>query len=144
MILSLEDRIDISDVLVRYATDIDRRDWKLFRTCFTADCLAEYGDIGTWHGVEELTAFMELAHSAAGHTQHSITNQTITATDTGAAARCYVDSIVMGGDGVHGVQAVGFYDDELRRADSGWRIARRQFTAVLMREVSNISLHRSV
>ena len=41
-----EVRADVADVLVRYATGIDRRDWELFRTCFTEDCDADYGDIG--------------------------------------------------------------------------------------------------
>ena len=31
-------------MLVRYATGIDRRDWVLFRSCFTDDCEADYGD----------------------------------------------------------------------------------------------------
>jgi len=39
-------RADVADVLVRYATGIDQRDWALFRTCFTEDCEADYGGIG--------------------------------------------------------------------------------------------------
>ena len=31
---------------MRYATGIDRRDWALLRSCFTDDCVADYGDIG--------------------------------------------------------------------------------------------------
>ena len=49
-------RQDVTDVLVRYATGIDQRDWALFRTCFTEDCVVDYGDIGLWHGVDEVTA----------------------------------------------------------------------------------------
>ena len=33
----------ITDVLVRYATGIDTRNWPLFRTCFTDDVQADYG-----------------------------------------------------------------------------------------------------
>jgi len=33
----------ITDVLVRYATGIDTKDWTLFRTCFTNDVSADYG-----------------------------------------------------------------------------------------------------
>jgi len=137
--LSIEDRLDIGDLLVRYATGIDRRDWDLFRTVFTEDCVSDYGDIGTWHGVEEITSFMEQAHSAAGHTQHRITNQAVTATAEGATARSYVDSVVMGLDGADGVQAIGFYDDVLVRADGRWQVARRSFTLVLMQAVANLS-----
>lgn len=139
MTLSVEDRLDIADVLVRYATGIDRRDWATFRSCFTVDCVADYGQIGQWKGVEEITEFMVAAHALAGQTQHSITNQTIIGTDTGASARSYVDSIVMGPDGTEGIQAVGFYDDELVRADGGWRIAQRRFTSVAMQAVTNIN-----
>jgi uncharacterized protein (TIGR02246 family) len=137
--LSVEDRLDIGDLLVRYATGIDRRDWDLFRTLFTEDCVSDYGDIGTWHGVEEITSFMEQAHSGAGHTQHRITNQVVTATAEGATARSYVDSVVMGLDGADGVQAIGFYDDVLVRADGRWQVARRSFTLVLMQAVANLS-----
>ena len=49
---------DIAEVLVRYATGIDRRDWDLFRSCFTADCVAEYEDIGTWESADAITDFM--------------------------------------------------------------------------------------
>jgi len=49
---SHEHRQDIADILVRYATGIDRRDWALFRTCLTDDCDADYGDIGVWHGAD--------------------------------------------------------------------------------------------
>ena len=62
MTLSVEDRLDITDVLDRYATGIDRRDWDLFRTVLTPDCVVDYGEIGTWPGVEEVTAFMDAAH----------------------------------------------------------------------------------
>ena len=33
---------DIAEVIVRYATGIDTRDWDLFRTCFTDDVQADY------------------------------------------------------------------------------------------------------
>ena len=42
-----EDRQDIADVLLRYATGIDRRNWPLFRTAFTEDCELDYGEIGS-------------------------------------------------------------------------------------------------
>ncbi len=117
--LDADARLEIADVLVRYATGIDRRDWDLFRTCFTVDCHADYGDIGVWDGVDELTAWMVAAHQGAGHTFHRISNQAVTATEGGATARCYVDAIVMGADNVGGVRAVGFYDDELVRSEAG-------------------------
>lgn len=125
-----EDRQDITDVLLRYATGIDRRDWTLFRTVFTDDCELDYGEIGVWKGVDAVTEFMQQAHALAGHTMHRLTNQVITVDGDEAQARTYVDALIMVGDNKSGVNGIGFYDDDLVRTDAGWRIARRRFTAV--------------
>lgn len=125
-----EDRQDISDLLVRYATGIDRRDWPLFRTVFTDDCELDYGEIGRWNGVGEVTDFMDKTHAMAGHTLHRLSNQVIAVDGDKATARTYVDAVIMFGDNQAGVNAWGFYDDEVVRTADGWRIARRRFTQV--------------
>jgi hypothetical protein len=86
---------DIAEVLVRYATGIDRRDWDLFRSCFAADCLAEYEGIGTWESADAITDFMVTAHAALGHTMHRISNIVIDVHADGdrAVARSSVDGI---------------------------------------------------
>ena len=123
-------RQDISDVLVRYATGIDRRDWPLFRTVFTDDCRVDYGEIGVWNGVDAVTDFMEQTHAMAGHTMHRLTNQAITVDGDKASSRTYVDAVIMFGDNQRGVNALGFYDDDIVRTADGWRIAVRRFTQV--------------
>jgi 3-phenylpropionate/cinnamic acid dioxygenase small subunit len=125
-----DDRQAISDLLVRYATGIDRRDWPLLRTVFTDDCEVDYGEIGAWRGADAVTEFMAQAHSMAGHTLHRISNQAITVDGDAAVARTYVDALVMLGDNLSGVNGIGFYDDEIVRTAAGWRIARRRFTTV--------------
>ena len=130
MSIDREVRQDVADVLVRYATGIDTRDWDLFRTCFTDDVEADYGAIGVWHGVEEITEFMATIHEQCGHTLHRITNIAVTPGDGGVHARGYVDALVMFPDNENGVRATGFYDDELVETDSGWRIANRRFTTI--------------
>jgi len=131
-----DDRQDISDVLVRYGTGIDSRDWPLFRTVFTDDCELDYGEIGIWNGVDAVVEFMVAAHDMAGHTLHRITNQTATVDGDSATARAYVDAVIMAQDNTSGVNAAGFYDDELVRTGTGWRIRRRRFTTVFVRAVS--------
>lgn len=128
-------RQDVADLLVRYATGIDRRDWTLFRTCFTDDCEADYGDIGVWHGVDAIAGWMEQTHAACGHTLHRITNQAVSPSGDRVTARSYVDAIVMAADNRAGVRAVGYYDDELVPTGDGWKIARRRFTMVLQLEL---------
>jgi 3-phenylpropionate/cinnamic acid dioxygenase small subunit len=132
-----EDRQDIADVLLRYATGIDRRDWPLFRTTFTDDCELDYGEIGKWNGVDAVTKFMDESHAKAGHTMHRLTNQVITVDGDRAEARTYVDGLIMAADNDSGVNAVGFYDDGLVRSADGWRIAKRRFTLVRVSQVSS-------
>jgi 3-phenylpropionate/cinnamic acid dioxygenase small subunit len=138
--VSREVRQDVSDVLVRYATGIDRRDWALLSSCFTDDCHADYGAIGVWHGADEITEWMRQVHEPCGHTLHRITNETVTPNGDGVAARSYVDALVMFADNQSGTRATGYYDDELVDTDDGWRIARRRFTMVLLQLVPDGTL----
>jgi 3-phenylpropionate/cinnamic acid dioxygenase small subunit len=127
------DRQDIGELLVRYASGIDGRDWDLFRSCFTSDCRAEYEDIGSWDDLEGLTRFMVDAHAGLGHTQHRISNAAITVEGDRASARTYVDLVGMSPDGTSGINSIGWYDDELVRTAGGWRIAHRRYRTVHMR-----------
>src|SRR5262245_28986580 len=123
-------RQDVAELLVRYATAIDQRDWVLFRTCFTNDCHADYGTIGVWEGVDAITEFMTKTHAPMGHTLHRISNPAVAQKGAGVTSRAYVDLVAMAPDGQRGVHAVGFYDDELVPTNEGWKIARRRFTQV--------------
>jgi len=120
--------IDVTEVLVRYASAIDRRDWDRLRSCFTDDCAADYGPIGSWESAQSITTWMAEVHDACGYSLHRLTNFDVRGTPMGATARCYVDAIVMGPDNKTGTRAIGFYDDDLVRQADGWAIARRTYT----------------
>lgn len=124
-----EDKQDISELLVRYATAIDRREYPLLGTVFTDDCVADYGEIGSWHSADAIIEFMDAVHAMAGYTLHRLSNIAVTVSGDTATARTYIDALILAADNSGGVNAVGFYDDELVRTTDGWRIARRQFTS---------------
>ena len=128
-------RQDVSDLLVRYAAGIDRRDWALFRSCFTDDCVADYGSIGRWNGADEITEWMRKTHEPLGHTLHRITNQAVASDGQNVTVRSYVDVIVLGPDNSRGAQACGYYDDVVIQTDDGWKIARRKFTQVRIQAI---------
>ena len=129
---------DVSDVLIRYATAIDTKDWALLQTCFTAECLLDYGEIGVWRSPEEIAQFMAAAHAGSPHTLHRVTNIVVTATEAGTAtARSYIDGLVLI-DALTAANPAGYYDDELVRTDEGWQITRRTFTLVLMQIASGV------
>ena len=126
---------EVIEVLVRYATGIDRRDWDLFRTCFTEDCRADYGDVGVFDGAAALTSFMRASHEEMGHTFHRLTNFTVAIEGDRATARTYVDAVLLVPGSATGVNPIGFYDDELVRDASGWRIRRRAVTIAIYRPI---------
>jgi 3-phenylpropionate/cinnamic acid dioxygenase small subunit len=123
------DREAISDLLIRYATGIDRRDWALFRTCWTDDAEADYGALGHYHGADSLTEVMRASHDAMGPTYHRITNVVIDVAPDGqaATARSYVHAVLMlrPDDQENWIDALGHYEDELAHVGQEWRIRRR-------------------
>jgi 3-phenylpropionate/cinnamic acid dioxygenase small subunit len=129
----LQEQQRITEVLTRYATGIDRRDWELFRSCFTADVHADYGAVGSWESLDAITAFMTTVHADMGHTLHRLSNMAIEVDGDAASARTYFDAFLVLGDGKTVVNAIGFYDDDLVRSMDGWRIAGRRFTQVHVR-----------
>ena len=126
-----EDQAQIGDILVRYATGVDRRDWNLFRTCWTADVVADYGAIGRFSGIDALTDFMVASHDAMGPTHHRLSNFVIDVGVGGdpdrADARSYVHAVLIATPGDPGswIDAVGHYDDTFVRTGDGWRISHR-------------------
>ena len=122
----------MTDLLVRYAIAIDSRDWASFRDCFTEDCDADYGEIGHWHGTDEITAWMASNHDPLGPTLHRITNVTMASEPNLVRTRCYVHGVVVLPDRSAAVHAYGWYDDEVVETAVGWQVARRRFTPVTM------------
>jgi 3-phenylpropionate/cinnamic acid dioxygenase small subunit len=122
-----EDQAQITDVLNRYATGIDTRDWDLFRTCWTPDVVADYGDIGQFTGIDALTDFMFTSHDAMGPTHHRLTNFVITVDGDRADVRCYVHAVLIAvpGDPNSWIDALGHYDDTFVRTGDGWQISHR-------------------
>jgi 3-phenylpropionate/cinnamic acid dioxygenase small subunit len=119
---------DITDVLVRYATGIDRRDWALFRTCWADDLQADYGPIGQFRGPDSITEFMTASHLKMGRTHHILSNFVIDVDGDTATSRCYLHAVLMNDkdDPSKWMDVIGHYDDVLVRTASGWRISRRR------------------
>ena len=129
MTQEIADRIEIDDVLTRYATAVDTRDWNLYQTVFTADALIDYTSSGGIRGgVAEMTKWLSDALSIFSMSQHLVTNRDIQVAGDTATSRSYFYN-PMGRtkrDGTLELMFVGgFYRDQLRRTADGWRIAER-------------------
>jgi len=124
---------DVCATLVRYSRGIDTKDWVAFRSCFTGDCVAVYGEL-SWDGAESLTNEFAAAHDPLDASMHRVLNIEVTAYgEPSLETRSLCDAVLIRRDapGCGRLQVTGVYSDRLARGDDGlWRIARREFRAV--------------
>jgi hypothetical protein len=125
----LADRIEIDDLLTRYATGIDRKEWDLWETCFTGDAHIDYSAFGGTKGnVKEVRKWLEETMAGFPMTQHLVVNREILIDGDAATARSafYNPMGVPGGDGPDRLFFCGgYYHDKLVRTAEGWRIRER-------------------
>lgn len=126
----LSDRIEIDDLLTRYATGVDRRDWDLWESCFTPDARIDYSAFGgIAGGVKEVRAWLARTMPIFGMTQHMVINREV-AID-GDTARCrsgfYNPMTWPSKEGEPTRLSIdgGYYCDVLVRTPQGWRIRER-------------------
>jgi 3-phenylpropionate/cinnamic acid dioxygenase small subunit len=124
----------ITDVLVRYATGIDTRNWSLFRTCFTTDVHADYGaGVGEWNDSDDITEYMKAMHHDMRDTKHMLSNFVIDVDGDSASASTYVHAVLaVSDDPPVWYEVIGRYVDRLVRTDNEWRISERTFRPTRM------------
>jgi hypothetical protein len=128
--LSASDRLDIHELMARYAWSLDTGDEQGFVDCFSAEgelVWDVFEEPGTWRGSEALRRFIGYfaqRPESAGR-QHHVTNLIVTPTAAGASARAYVAVAMRMGDGPHRLHVMGYYEDELLREAGRWCLARR-------------------
>jgi hypothetical protein len=121
-------RAEISDVVNRYATGIDRRDWALYRSIFAEE--VDF-DFTTWSGGEprrlradDWVANVRDGLSGFDATQHLSSNHVHTI--EGAEATCVSYMVALHylvEEDQRRMQGLGgYYTNRLRRDDAGWTI----------------------
>ena len=127
------DELALQRVMVNYARGVDRRNWGLVRSCFTADAYV--------HGTAfegPLDTYLDILRPGVEHfpsTQHFIGNQLRELdgdkgfTETYLIARHFADAAGEVDSLITGVR----YDDQLVRGGDGWAIVRRDVFMVWKR-----------
>jgi 3-phenylpropionate/cinnamic acid dioxygenase small subunit len=125
----ISDRLRIQDLLTRYTTAIDGRDWALLDGVFLPDAEIDYRSSGGIRGrYPEVRAWLERALAPFAVSQHLIANSAVELRGDRARARTmfYNPMGARRPDGsLHLFFIGGYYEDELVRTPAGWRIARR-------------------
>ena len=120
-IRDLADRLAIGDLLTRYATAVDRRDWDLYRTVFTSDAEIDYTSAGGIAGtVDEVVEFLDSALSGFEMTQHLVSNvDTSVEGDTARVTAMFNNPMRLTGGDIWFTG--GWYHHDLVRTADGWR-----------------------
>lgn len=124
----------LAQVLVRYASACDRRDWALLGDVFTPDCTTDYcGRI--CRGVDEVRHMISTHLDGCGPTQHLLGNLQVDPADASGAPRStiHVRAVHQGllGRAPLRYDAVGTYEDQWVHTADGWRIRHRRMSMLL-------------
>ncbi len=124
------DRLEIQDLLTRYAWAVDTQDWDLFRTVFTADAYLDYtANPGGVEGkLDDVVPWLKQSLSAFAVSQHLLSNFDIVLDGQRAVARTQMTNPMgakLRDGGLHWFFIGGSYHDDLVKVDGAWKIARR-------------------
>jgi SnoaL-like protein len=119
------DRHQIEEILDRYATIIDAREFERLTEVFLPDAVLDYSSSGGEPGpLHPVAAWIEKGLSLFAATQHLITNKQIELAGDKASSRALFFNPLVARDGT--VMFVGgAYLDQWLRTPVGWRIIER-------------------
>lgn len=122
---ALSDKIEIRELLARYARGVDSEDWDLWKSVFTEDAFVDYTSAGAPAGSrDEIADFLAKAMAALSMKQHYITNIEIELDGDRARVRAmfynpmkfpHLDELSFCG---------GYYHHDCVRTAEGWKSER--------------------
>ncbi|MGH7040746.1 MAG: nuclear transport factor 2 family protein [Acetobacteraceae bacterium] len=127
---SIEDRLAISDLFVRYTCALDAGDVETLVDCFTEDGSLHSPAVGAHTGREAIRAFAQrfaAFRRNGSQLRHVISNLVVQVEGDRAHATCYL-TVFLTRDGASRLLAPGQYDCELRKTDDTWRFQKRVVT----------------
>jgi hypothetical protein len=119
---ALQDRLDIHELLARYARGVDDNDWDLYRSVFTEDAYIDYSSAGAAAGPRDLVAAeLEKCFTTIPWSQHIITNIEIQLDgDQATVLAMFWNPMQLPGLDDPSVCG-GYYHHDLVRTPDGWK-----------------------
>lgn len=125
----ISDRMEIQELIVRYAYAIDDRNWDALDQVFTPDAIIDYTEVGGARGKrDEIKQYLSEAMQRFPVYQHLSTTTEIRLSGDDAKARTILfNPMVVRVEGLDDqLFYVGlWYCDDLVRTSEGWRITHR-------------------
>lgn len=131
--MSIEDHLACIDLLNRYASGVDHKDWDLWSSAFgervTWDFSSVFGEPAVERVVRDIVDQMHVMFTGFVATQHAITSHRVTLDGDRAhiSAHIQADHWVapeLVADGPNVWTIIGFYEDDAVRTASGWQLVK--------------------
>jgi 3-phenylpropionate/cinnamic acid dioxygenase small subunit len=125
---TLQDRADVADVLFRYGSSLDEKDWARLETCFIPEATGVLAGGLRLEGYVAIEEAVRAALAAYDRTHHLISNCEVQVSGDTARLRANLlaTHLLQGGNFVVG----GVYREELVRTADGWRISHHVLDAL--------------
>jgi ketosteroid isomerase-like protein len=122
---ALQDRNEITDVLYRYASTIDKFDYDGMRATLADDVWAQYGNADPVDGCDALEQWIREMTASVIWQHHFLSVYSVEIDGDSAKALVYHTSHQLFEDDPQNAKLlVGRYHNELRRDGDGWKISR--------------------
>jgi 3-phenylpropionate/cinnamic acid dioxygenase small subunit len=123
----LVDRQAITDVLYRYASSVDRRDFATLRNLFADDARATYTTVAELDGADNIVRWIDdmTVDKAWQHHLLSVYHIDFTGPDEVEALTYHTSHQTDKGDEGSVTLIVARYNDRLRRIDGSWKIVEK-------------------
>lgn len=124
---SIEDRLGIGDLFVRYTTALDAGEVETIVGCFTEDGALESPTVGTYSGRPAIRQFARRFarfRESGAQLRHVISNLAVRLDGDRATATCYLLNVITR-NGQSRLLAPGRYECELAKIDGQWLFERR-------------------
>jgi len=123
---TLQDRVDIADVLYKYSSSVDSFDTEGIRSALADDIWAQYGNGDAVEGGDKLAGWIAEATATVIWQHHLLNVYHVTIDGDQAKTLSYLTSYqVFEENPDAAIILVARYHDELKRTPSGWKISKR-------------------
>jgi len=134
--LSTKDRLDIIDVINKYAHAVDEKNYVLFKTLFIKDVETKFvfdpsffgGETIIIKGIDDYMEYIIESGSLFRSSQHLIGNSLITSKGDTVKVKSNLNSRGYYKDDINrSVSLWGYYETYLKKMEGNWKIVRHDF-----------------
>jgi 3-phenylpropionate/cinnamic acid dioxygenase small subunit len=119
---AVSDKLEIAELLARYARAVDTKDWELWKSVFTPDARVDYTSAGAMAGPrDEVARWLEQGLALVPMTQHFISNVEVDLDGDRATVRAMFYNPMQLPGLAEQSYCGGYYHHDVVRTAEGWK-----------------------